>query len=38
LTWLIFPLSLLGLVVLIPLAVVSVNWYREYKVRALLRR
>jgi hypothetical protein len=38
LTWLIFPLSLLGLVVLIPLGVFGVNWYREYKVRVLLRR
>jgi len=36
--WLIFPLFLLSLVVLVPLGVVSVNWYREYRVRALLRR
>jgi hypothetical protein len=26
------------LVVVIPLGVVSVNWYRGYRVRALLRR
>jgi hypothetical protein len=37
-TWLIFPLLMLSLVVLIPLGVVSVNWYREYRVRVLLRR
>lgn len=36
--WLIFPLLLLSLVVVVPLAVFSVNWYREYRVRALLRR
>jgi hypothetical protein len=36
--WLILPLLLLSLVVLIPLGVVSVNSYRGYRARALLRR
>jgi hypothetical protein len=36
--WLLLPLSLLSLILLVPLAVFGVNWYRVHRTRVLLRR
>lgn len=36
--WLLLPLSLLSLILLIPLTVLGVNWYRFHRTRVLLRR
>jgi hypothetical protein len=34
--WLLLPVGLLSLIVLLPLGIGSVNWYRAYRARALL--
>lgn len=35
-TWLLLPVGLLSLIVLLPLGIATVNWYRDHRARALL--